>query len=129
MTALEGVLAGPWDDEPDRIEWVSASGRPCLMLRNNYWVWCGYALADDETVADSRVTYNLDVHGGVTFAGRISEAGWWIGFDCGHWMDRVPTMPGSFRHDTVYRDVAYVRDQVEKLAAQLDCARPQGQQT
>jgi hypothetical protein len=33
---------GPWMTEPDRVEWRHA-GLPCLALRNQMGVWCGYA--------------------------------------------------------------------------------------
>lgn len=33
--------AGPWDGEPDRIEFT-ASGYPCRMRRNAFGAWCGY---------------------------------------------------------------------------------------
>jgi hypothetical protein len=32
-----GWPPGPWDDEPDRIEWIDeATGQPCLMRRNGF---------------------------------------------------------------------------------------------
>lgn len=30
---------------------------------------------------------DLDVHGGVTFTGRIGSDDWWFGFDCNHAWD------------------------------------------
>lgn len=33
---------GPWQDEPDRVEW-GHGGLPCLALRNHHGNWCGYA--------------------------------------------------------------------------------------
>ena len=33
---------GPWDDEPDRVDFEHA-GFPCLLLRNpRLGQWCGY---------------------------------------------------------------------------------------
>jgi hypothetical protein len=32
---------GPWDTEPDRLEF-EAEGFPCLMVRNKSGAWCGY---------------------------------------------------------------------------------------
>lgn len=39
-----GWPSGPWDDEPDRVEWRDeATGLPCLALRNDmFGSWCGY---------------------------------------------------------------------------------------
>lgn len=33
---------GPWDQEPDRVDFEHV-GLPCLLLRNNMGAWCGYA--------------------------------------------------------------------------------------
>ncbi len=33
--------AGPWTEEPDRLEW-RRHGMPCLVLRNGQGAWCGY---------------------------------------------------------------------------------------
>ena len=82
----------------------------------------------------------LEVHGGITYAehcaGRIChvpapgepEHLWWIGFDCDHSFDVSPgndtfwvtrgLAPIRFGLSS-YRDVAYVRAEVESLAAQL----------
>lgn len=88
----------------------------------------------------------IDVHGGLTFAdacaetiedGRgichIAEVGrpdhvWWFGFDCAHCGDVSPKMRADMeeRHrcfihspDERYRDIGYVRSEVESLAKQL----------
>lgn len=37
-----GWAPGPWDSEPDRIEWRS-EGIPCLIVRNRMGALCGYA--------------------------------------------------------------------------------------
>lgn len=167
--------AGPWDGEPDRIEWRHR-GFPCLMLRNAYGGWCGYVGVSPEHPLHG-VEYNqpspaletalerrkqtpvgespgmgvyiallsgevrptpdlaLSVHGGITYSNKCSggichvpEAGetddiFWFGFDCGHCDDREPGLakhygPAFWREGT-YRDVAYVRTEVESLARQL----------
>jgi hypothetical protein len=45
---------------------------------------------------------------------------WWFGFDCAHAND---LQPGSVAGRTFdwqqYRDIAYVKDEVESLASQL----------
>jgi len=40
---------------------------------------------------------------------------WWVGFDCGHLYDYVPSNP---RPGTVFRDKSYVRSELEGLARQ-----------
>lgn len=66
----------------------------------------------------------LDVHGGTTFFDKLSWArGYWVGFDCAHFDDTVPSMivfgglPKEYQG--VYRDVAFVKEQVDQLAQQL----------
>lgn len=102
---------GPWQDEPDRIEWVdAATGLTCLMLRANptFGVWCGYVavppghrLHGVDYDAPEAVEYAA--HRGLTFTGpcmddvrpkreqvcHVPAPGepddvWWFGFDCGH---------------------------------------------
>ena len=54
-----------------------------------------------------------------TKAGLRGEQLWWLGFDCAHSGDDTPAFSMS---GGTYRDVAYVRAEVEKLAAQLAVA-------
>lgn len=83
----------------------------------------------------------LKVHGGITFTGfcqeddkehgicHIPDPGqpdrvFWYGFDCGHYCDLMPTMrtyPYPYFGDTgaTYKNVAYVKEQIKALAAQL----------
>lgn len=89
-----------------------------------------------------------DVHGGLTYASECQgiichgpeekEEVWWFGFDCSHYMDLTPgvlkyresikDIPElkalnarlSFSDPSeVYRDIHYVKSEVEKLAEQL----------
>ena len=42
-TPIEGIPPGPWDNEPDKIQWVDeTTGLDCLMVRNWWGSWCGY---------------------------------------------------------------------------------------
>lgn len=125
--------SGPWDNEPDRVDFEHA-GLPCLLLRNPFGAWCGYAAVPPGhplhgTDADDA---ELDVHGGVTYADRcqspichVPKPGepddvWWFGFDCAHFRDLVPGMPlGLLPPHGIYRDVNYARTETESLAAQL----------
>lgn len=81
----------------------------------------------------------VSVHGGLTFSEFCAEHGdiggsvchvpaegrpanvYWFGFDCAHHSDRQPGMAEyeGLSADEVYRDVAYVRAEIESLAAQL----------
>lgn len=144
---------GGWLDEPDKKQWRdAATGLPCLIVRGVFTgALCGYVgvtrdhplHGKDYDAADQRV----DVHGGLSFASSCShgdetrsichvvEPGepdddvWWLGFDCGHYMDLSPLLEmrvkssrfrvnGSVREE-IYRDIAWVTAEVEKLARQL----------
>lgn len=132
---------GPWQTEPDRVEFEHA-GLPCLLVRNpRSGNWCGYAAVPpghpyhgmDYNIAD------VEVHGGLTYANacagqicHVPKPGepddvYWFGFDCAHFMDLVPGYAHLFKgmpslsadlRDT-YRDVAYVTAETKRLAEQL----------
>jgi len=91
---------------------------------------------------------DIDAHGGLTYSAKcygdichVPKPGepddvWWFGFDCAHAMDLAPGLeaiemsipairkrreehPVPDRYRDVYRDMAYVRKETEKLAEQL----------
>jgi hypothetical protein len=145
----EGWEAGPWDDEPNGGAWTTVAGLLGCFIRhprnghlNGYVAvtpghpW--YGKSYDE-VEDS-----LDVHGGITFAGSLTEPDrskpffadvlidvderlWWFGFDCHHWNDYAPGRAAVDRKVGIrpietpdgYKPLAYVKAQVESLALQL----------
>lgn len=127
---------GPWDGEPDRVEWRS-HGMPCLAVRNRMGAWCGYVAVGAGHPDHGRdySDVDADVHGGLTYSDRCAgpichvpkageeDAVWWLGFDCAHAGDLVPALVatigrGMFGADR-YRSLAYVRAEVERLAEQL----------
>jgi hypothetical protein len=128
---------GPWMNEPDREEWIHA-GYACLIKRSELGNWCGYVGVDNEHPYYGK-GYNdasVSVHGGLTYAdacqGTICHVPapgmpddiWWFGFDCAHAYDYVPQLKALMkrlkRHDDdVYRDLAYVKAEVNGLAEQL----------
>jgi hypothetical protein len=92
-----GWPPGPWDNEPDRIEWRTAVGLPGLLLRNRFGAWCGYVAVppghpcyglDYESIypkgPDGEPDYSvrplpnpvheLSVHGGVTYGNACDTA-------------------------------------------------------
>jgi hypothetical protein len=106
---------GPWQDEPDKVQWVdAATDLDALAVRNHWGSWCGYVGVPPghplHGVSFHDLPYDLEVHGGLTFAGgcdeeapegtgicHIPEPGrpaevWWLGFDCGHAWDLQPGM-------------------------------------
>jgi len=142
-------LRGPWDDEPDKIQWPDEmTGLPCLIVRNRMGVLCGYVgIAEDHPMfgkdyddVDSRV----DVHGGLSFSGMCQPGAedhgichvpgdgepdqvWWFGFDCAHYQDLIPSDAARsfernvriYGYNRTYRNVAYVMAECASLAKQL----------
>lgn len=113
-----GWAPGPWDNEPDKIQWVdAATNLDCLMHRNRLGAWCGYVGIAEGHPAFGKWYDNVDVdvHGGLTYADFCQEGGyetigichvpgegrphkvWWLGFDCGHAGDRMPGMEATMR--------------------------------
>jgi len=113
-----GWPTGPWDSEPDKVQWVDErTGLDCLAVRQpDMGHWCGYVGVPDghpwhgKDYDDVRVPNEdgdngcPDVHGGLTFSDACDEGGrichvpqsgrpknvWWLGFDCAHGGDRHP---------------------------------------
>lgn len=122
----KGWAPGPWDGEPDRVQWQS-SGLACLAVRNRSGNWCGYvgvprehpfygvsysAYEDggDGETCDYRSLINVEVHGGLTYADKCAEDGpichvaepglpedvWWLGFDTAHAGDLSPVSRSDY---------------------------------
>ena len=109
---------GPWNDEPDKLQWIDGRTRlDCLMVRNHNGAWCGYVGVPPGHAFHGKgydeVPYeSADVHGGLTYAApcageevavqghgvcHIPEPGrpdnvWWFGFDCSHSGDLSPAL-------------------------------------
>lgn len=139
-----GWNPGPWEGEPDRVDFEHA-GLPCLMLRHPwYGNWCGYAaVPPGHPLYRAAIYPDIEVHGGLTYAHlcggyicHVPKPGepdnvFWFGFDCGHIMDyqpgleaielsmRIQPMQSAGILKEVYRDAQYVRGQVQDLAEQL----------
>lgn len=136
---------GPWDAEPDHVDFVHVS-LPCILHRNDFHAWCGYVGVPpghplhgkdhdgDRDDYDNAPSATLEVHGGLTFSGSCQEGGpichkpapgepddvWWFGFDCNHCFDEAPGLRlDGLGLGGIYRDLAYVRRETERLAEQL----------
>jgi hypothetical protein len=142
---------GPWQNEPDRVDWVHA-GLACLVLRHpRHGHYCGYV-----AVPESHPLYGkphgeaagLDFHGAINYAHACSgyvchvpapgmpETVWWFGGDFGHYRDISPgtnalldevRLPLRVREDWFrpkYRTIDYVRAEVDGLAQQLAALMP-----
>ena len=144
---------GPWADEPNRELWKS-QGLDCLINRNAMGAWCGYVGLQKghpyygRTYGDLELSgIDLEIHGGLTYseycAGEIchphdeNEAPvFWLGFDCAHAFDLCPSMHARRNYDLSwpkfgdgtlrerYRDIDFVKAEVESLAKQLAAVVP-----
>ena len=136
---------GSWDDEPDRLEWRHL-GFPCLIVRSSLsGALCGYVGLPLEHPWLGVEQSDIQVHGGITFSERCKPGSaichtplpgeprdvHWIGFDCAHARDVSPALLASFPDwsviikNAVYRDLPYVRTEVERLAEQAKQAANQ----
>lgn len=107
---------GPWAGEPDKAQWVDkVTDLDCLIVRNRWGALCGYVGVPSDHFMHGADYNDVDVsvHGGLTFAdscddehpegichvpapGRDANV-WWLGFDCGHFMDIQPLMEVQMR--------------------------------
>jgi len=139
-----GWPRGEWDNEPDRVEWRSEHGFPCLIVRGPMGNLCGYVGVSPGhpwyEQSYNSVEPDPHVHGGLTYSNscaghicHVPEPGepdhvWRLGFDCAHCGDARPgSMALSVRarwpyDDGQYRAVGYVRAETERLAAQAKAA-------
>lgn len=131
---------GPWQTEPDRLEFKHA-GLQCLLSRNSHMGnWCAYVGVPKGHPAHGK-DYNddaisgIEIHGGLTYSEHcfanichVTEGEddlYWFGFDCAHVGDFVPGLERAFRKYSpdifrgAYRDVPYVVEQTKALADQL----------
>lgn len=133
-------IPGPWDDEPDKAQWIDeATDLDCLIVRNHGGALCGYVGVQPGHPwhgKDYTDVPDVEVHGGLTFASlcqegaedgpgvcHIPEPGrpanvWWLGFDCAHYMDVTPS------HDVLMGSLLKNLDDVQAV---IDRASPYGQ--
>lgn len=125
---------GPWNNEPDRVEFQHA-GLQCLLHRARGH-WCGYVGLPPSHPLHGKDEGGIDVevHGGLTYAAACQgpichvpaegedETLWWFGFDCAHCGDVDPEsltyLTGGYR-DGWYKNVDYVTHETKRLAEQL----------
>ncbi len=137
----------PWEVEPDYLKYRDpATGLLCVIKRTMMGHLCGYArLPHDYRRLQrrawvwngrNRVAWDMPgqnsiaVHGGITFASNSglrrptggTLRGRWVGFDCAHADDLVPgviTHAPSLEGISVYRDIAYVKQELVDLCRQI----------
>ena len=109
---LYGNVKGPWNNEPDKVEWISRSGLHAFVHRNHGGALCGYVAVPQPHPAYLAHYDDVDVespHGGITYAdylkghhdqnepecglfhSKIKDQAYWVlGFDCMHLHDLYP---------------------------------------
>lgn len=144
---------GEWDHEPDKKQWTDEkTGLPCLIVRGPSGALCGYVGVSKGHPAFG-VDYDSvrigeecpDVHGGLTFSAHCTPTDdpakhichmpdegeddnvWWLGFDCAHSGDIMPTHDRAYRYlswEATYKSIAYVEGHCRALAEQLKSIAP-----
>lgn len=130
---------GPWTHEPDEVFYLY-NGFPCVIRRNALGVLCGYiglCLGHSQFAQHYDDVEGCDPHGGFTFSElRIAfnpvipqlkefdrqNVLWWLGFDCSHYMDVVPTfasIQGLHSFDRTYKDINYVNNELHRMTCLL----------
>lgn len=126
----------PWKTEPNIDAFVTRAELPGFIKRlDSSGALAGYVgvprthplYESYYDTANWRLT--TPVHGGLTYSGELKNMAvylpghypkvkwsWFFGFDCAHYLDYLPEMPELGGE---YRDIEYVRDEVENLAEQL----------
>lgn len=128
-----------WKDEPDHVEF-EYRGFPCIIHRvPSHGALCGYAglKPGHKYHGKDYDSIEVEVHGGLTYSDKCQgeichkaksgepEDIWWIGFDCMHSGDYLPGFAKYRKLMTwgdeplVYRDIPFVRKQIEQLVDQL----------
>jgi hypothetical protein len=119
---------GPWDKEPDYVEWITDCGLKAVIRRVNLGTLCGYAVFD-MCEKEYYSSFNLDdlymdCHGGPTYFDRMipgqqrcEENVVVVGFDCAHYGDLIPSLQSILKADvSEYKNIEFVRNECERLA-------------
>lgn len=124
---------GPWDGEPNSLEWVDeATGYTCRIKRGCMGYLLGYVDFPDDP---SLNIDSLEVHGGITFD-ELNNGIRTLGFDMGHFNDMSPMNelmvniglipkltfdPDLIKHFNIeYRNIGYVKKECTKLAESIN---------
>lgn len=131
-----------WESEPDYLT-GNICGLDCAIIRNTEMGnLCGYvAVPKNHPLFGVKYSANhplleaISVHGGLTFSENylptnegepvVTEDQWWFGFDCAHADDITPLLNEHFKRilgkpmPGTYKDIDYVKKEVEFLAVQL----------
>lgn len=112
-----------WEKEPNFLEW-NFNGLHCIINRTmDFGHLCGYVGVNKDHPLYKEQYRNLEVHGGITYIGNemhfMNKDLFYFGFDCGHAFDATPFFTLFNNAGKVYRNIEYVKENVESLAEQL----------
>jgi hypothetical protein len=141
---------GEWVNEPDLI-FFTYEDILCRIIRMAVWEEVknehlslghlnGYIKVPPSHPWYSKEYDTIDcvVHGGLTY-GEMEPDGWWIGFDCAHSMDEIPSLRFIYSHieqeikkshllkecelccliSREYKDVEFVRNEIISLVDEM----------
>ena len=100
-------------------------GFQCLILRiPNMLHLCGYVeMTPMMEIPLDAILNELQTHGTITYRGEMPDKdGFWIGFDCAHFMDIIPEIYKQFPEhygNWEYRDMEYVESILMFMVEQM----------
>ena len=109
---------GDWDNEPDLLIYL-VDGLYCKIARNGSGALCGYIAIDPRSIFykepyNSEKYYDLEVNGGLTYSDLDKEGVYWVGFDCSHSGDYLPSY-SIFGSYGIYKDIDFVKAEIIKM--------------
>lgn len=117
---------GEWVEEPDFFEFEHC-GIKCQILRivqlesNGAFFgghFCGYCEIPNSINDPKNLQLDVEPHGGITFNDKKEDESWWMGFDCAHSRDLVPSMHHMYNTHPDFQRIIKERD--ERLQAMED---------
>lgn len=97
------------------------AGMRCALRHGAFDAPCGYVFVPEghplHGVRQWDMADEPDVHGGITFAGRLDGLGWAVGFDMAHYWD-LKDVPGSLEMLPLRSDDDCARE-TDRLAERL----------
>lgn len=145
-----GWRPGPWMFERrDEYQWTDQKTgfRCCIRRHPRYGTLNGYVglppghfgYGQDPNEAGNKFWWDYSVHWGLNFGGYVNNPEhpepqrmwpgskfpeennlWWVGFDCNHSGDAVPSSVDHIVGCNDYKDIGFVRRQIEGLLEQLE---------
>ena len=107
-------------------EWTTKAGHNAYVLYVNNSHNCGYVAVPKDHPwheDDYYKHYNIEVHGGLTFAGTITDIdeSWLFGFDAAHLGDKTNMHGMEMLQEPgdTFKDVDYMANQCELLSRQI----------